>query len=133
MKKRVVCGFVIKDLGRYVCVKDRYGINGIIDVPMNCVHTNKYIIKAAYKSLITSNKKRKSLKAKSLNAISTGVYAVFSEIISVRSEYELGDKFINRYKKQDTVAGILVRDENEVASIIGEDGGVYSFLELENE
>lgn len=126
MKKRVVCGFLIEDFQRYVCVKDRSGIDGTIDVPMNCVSTNRDVIKAAYKILIAKN----SLKTKRSNIFSTGVYDVFSETISVRSEYELGDRFVNRYKKQDTVTGILVRDENEIASIMGEDGGVYRFLEL---
>ncbi len=127
MKKRVVCGFLIKDFRKYVCVKDRSGIDGTIDVSMDCVSTNRNIIKAAYKILIAKN----SLKTKRSNIFSTGVYAVFSEIISVRSEYELGEQFTNRYKEQDTVMGILVRNENEIASIMGEDGGVYSFLELE--
>ena len=57
----------------------------------------------------------------------------FSEIISVKSEYELGERFINRYKEQDVVTGILVTNENRIASILGEDGGVYSFLELEKD
>ena len=57
----------------------------------------------------------------------------FSESISVKSEYELGERFVNRYKEQDTVTGILVRNENEIVSVLGEDGGVYSFLELEKD
>lgn len=127
MKKRVVCGFLIEDFRRYVCVKDRSGIDGTVDVSMNCVSKNKDVIKAAYKILIDKN----SLKKKGTNIFSTGVYDVFSETISVRSEYELGDRFINRYKVQDTVTGILVRNESEIASIMGENGGVYHFLELE--
>ena len=57
----------------------------------------------------------------------------FSESISVRSEYELGEQFVNRHKEQDTVTGILVRNENEIASILDEGGEIYSFLELEKE
>ena len=34
---------------------------------------------------------------------------------------------------QNTVMSILVKNENDIASILGEDGGVYSFLELEEE
>ena len=33
-------------------------------------------------------------------------------------------------RMQDTVTGILVTNENEIASVLGEDGGVYGFLEL---
>ena len=85
MKKSVVLGFLIKNFGQYICVKDKHGTDNMIDVPMNCVSTNKYIIKAAYK------------------------------------------------KEQDTVTGILVTNENEIASVLGKDGGVYSFLELERD
>lgn len=133
MKKRVACGFLIEDFRQCVCVKDKSGTDGTIDIPMHCVSTNKYIIKAAYKNLAAANKKKVSSDTQISNAFSTKVYAVLSEHISVRSEYELGERFINRYKEQDTVAGILVRNENEIASILGEDGGVYSFLELEKD
>lgn len=134
MKKRVVCGFVIKDLGQYVCVKDKFWTDGTIDIPMHCVSTKKYIVKAVYDRL--ANNKRNTAETKRSNIFSTEMYAVlsddnFSESISVRSEYELGEQFVNRYKEQDTVTGILVRNESEIACIMGEDGGVYHFLELE--
>ena len=96
---------------------------------MNCVSTNKNIVKTVYKWLILVNKKKDLLKTKRLILPDDSVF----ESIPVRSEYELGEKFINRYKKQDTVTGILVRDENGIASILGEDGGIYSFLELKEE
>lgn len=138
MKKRVICGFVIKDLGQYVCVKDKSGTDGTIDIPMHCVSTEKDIARAVYDRLVIANNKRNTAETKRSNIFSTEMYAVlsddnFSESISVRSEYELGEQFVNRYKEQDTVTGILVRNENEIASIMGEDGGIYSFLELEKE
>lgn len=138
MKKRIVFGFLIESFQKYVCVKDKSGIDGTIDVLMNCVSTNKEAVRAVYNKLIAANKKRSSSKTKGSNIFSEDMYAVlsddnFAESISVRSEYELGEQFINRYKKQDTVTGILVRNENDIASILGEDGGVYHFLELEKE
>lgn len=133
MKKNVVLGFLIKDFGQYVCVKDKSGTDGTIDIPMHCISTNKYIIKAAYKNLIAANKKKVSSDTQTSNVFSTKIYATLSENISVKSEYELGEQFINRYKEQDTVTGILVTNENEIASVLGEDGGVYSFLELKEE
>lgn len=133
MKKNVVIGFLIKDFGQYVCVKDKRGTDNMMDIPMHCTSTNKYIIKAAYKNLVAANKKKDSSDIQISNAFSTKIYAVLSENISVRSEYELGERFINRYKEQDTVTGILVRNENEIASVLGEDSGVYSFLELERD
>ena len=36
-------------------------------------------------------------------------------------------------RMQDTVMSILVKNENDIASVLGEDGGVYSFLELERD
>ena len=132
-KKSIVLGFLIKNFGQYICVKDKSGTDGTIDIPMRCVSTNKYIIKAAYKNLVSANKKSDPSDTQRSNAFSTRVYGVLSESISVRSEYELGERFINRYKEQDTVTGILVKNENEIASILGEDGGVYSFLELKEE
>ena len=48
-------------------------------------------------------------------------------------EYELGERFINRCKEQDTATGILVTNENEIASVLEEDDGVYGFLKLEKE
>ena len=128
MKKRVACGFLIEDFRQCVCVKDKSGTDGTIDIPMHCVSTNKYIIKAAYKNLVAANK-----KSGPSDTHSTKTYAKLSESISVKSEYELGERFINRYKEQDTVTGILVRNENDIASVLGEDGGVYSFLELEKD
>ena len=133
MKKSVVLGFLIKKFGQYICVKDKSGTDGTIDIPMRCVSTNKYIIKAAYKNLVSANKKSDSSDTQRSNAFSTRVYGVLSESISVRSEYELGERFVNGYKEQDTVTGILVRNENDIASVLGEDGGVYSFLELKEE
>ena len=133
MKKSVVLGFLIKKFGQYICVKDKHGADNTIDVPMHCVSTNKYIIKAAYKNLVAANKKNVSSDTQTSNVFSTKIYATLSENISVKSEYELGEQFINRYKEQDTVTGILVTNENEIASVLGEDGGVYSFLELKEE
>ena len=133
MKKSVVLGFLIKNFGQYICVKDKHGTDNMIDVPMNCVSTNKYIIKAAYKNLVAANKKKVSSDTQKSNVFSTKIYAALSENISVKSEYELGERFINRYKEQDTVTGILVTNENQIASIFGEDGGVYGFLELEKD
>lgn len=138
MKKRVVCGFVIKDLGQYVCVKDKSGTDGTIDIPMHCVSTEKDIARAVYDRLVIANNKRNTAETKRSNIFSTEMYAIlsddnFSESISVRSEYELGEQFVNRHKEQDTVTGILVRNENEIASILDEGGGIYSFLELEKE
>lgn len=135
MKKRVVCGFVIKDLGQYVCVKDKSGTDGTIDIPMHCVSTEKDVVRAVYNRLVIANNKRNTAETKRSNIFSTEMYAVlsddnFSENISVRSEYELGEQFVNRYKEQDTVTGILVRNENDIASILDEDDGIYSFLEL---
>lgn len=129
MKKRVVCGFLIKKSERYVDLKNKSVVGGIISIPMNCVSTNKNIVKAVYKWLILVNKKKDLLNTKRLILPDDSSF----ESISVRSEYELGDRFINRYKVQDTVTGILVRNESEIASILGEDGGVYHFLELEKE
>ena len=133
MKKSVVLGFLIKNFGQYICVKDKHGTDNMIDVPMNCVSTNKYIIKAAYKNLVVANKKKVSSDTQKSNVFSTKTYAALSENISVKSEYELGERFINRYKEQDTVTGILVTNENDIASVLGEDGGVYGFLELKEE
>lgn len=133
MRKNIVLGFLIKDFEQYVCVKDKHGTDNMMDIPMHCTSTNKYIIKAAYKNLIAANKKKDLFDIQQSNVLSTKIYAVLSENISVRSEYELGERFINRYKEQDTVTGILVRNENDIASVLGEDGGVYSFLELERD
>ena len=129
MKKSVACGFLIKKSERYVNLKNRSVVGHIISIPMNCVSTNKNIVKTVYKWLILVNKKKDLLKTKRLILPDDSVF----ESIPVRSEYELGEKFINRYKKQDTVTGILVRDESGIASVLGEDGGVYSFLELEKD
>ena len=129
MKKSVARGFLIKKSERYVNLKNRSVVGHIISIPMNCVSTNKNIVKAVYKWLILANKKKDLLKTKRLILPDDSVF----ESISVRSEYELGEKFINRYKKQDTVTGILVRDESGIASVLGEDGGIYSFLELKKE
>ena len=96
---------------------------------MNCVSTNKNIVKTVYKWLILVNKKKDLLKTKRLILPDDSVF----ESISVKSEYELGERFVNRYKEQDTVTGILVRNETDIASVLGEDGGVYSFLELEKD
>lgn len=128
MKKGVVCGFLIKKSERYVNLKTRSVVGSMISIPMNCISINKDVVKTVYKWLVLVNKKKDLLKTKRLILPDDSVF----EPISVRSEYELGDRFVNRYKKQDAVMGILVRNENEIASIMGEDGGVYSFLELEN-
>ena len=139
MKKRVVCGFVIKDFQQCVCVKDKSGTDGTVDVPMHCVSTEKDVVKAVYDRLVSGYGKKKWIDInKPYVTPEIEMYAVlsddnFSENISVKSEYELGERFVNRYKEQDTVAGILVRNENEIASVLGEDGGVYSFLELKEE
>ena len=133
IKKSVVLGFLIKKFGQYICVKDKHGTDNMIDIPMHCISTNKYIIKAAYKNLVAANKKSDPSDAQRSNDFSTKTYAKLSESISVKSEYELGERFINRYKEQDTVTGILVTNENAIASILGEDGGVYGFLELKKE
>lgn len=139
MKKRVVCGFVIKDLGQYVCVKDKSGTDGTIDIPMHCASTNKDIARATYDRLVAGYGRKEWTDINRPYATpEIEMYAVlsddnFSESISVRSEYELGEQFVNRYKNIDTVTGILVRNENGVASVLGEDGGIYSFLELERD
>lgn len=138
MKKRMVCGFVIKNFQQCVCVKDKSGTDGTIDIPMNCVSTEKDVVRAIYDRLVITNNKRNAGKTKRSNIFLTAMYAVlsddnFSESISVKSEYELGERFINRYKEQDTVVGILVTNENKIASVLGEDGGVYSFLELDRD
>ena len=133
MKKSVVLGFLIKNFGQYICVKDKHGTDNMIDVPMNCVSTNKYIIKAAYKNLVVANKKKVSSDTQKSNVFSTKTYAALSENISVKSEYELGERFINRYKEQDVVTSILVKNENDIASVLGNDRGIYSFLELERD
>lgn len=136
MKKRVVCGFVIKDFQQCVCVKDKSGTDGTIDVPMHCVSIDEDAVRAVYDRLVSCYEKKEWIDInKPYVTPEIEMYAVlsddnFSESISVKSEYELGERFVNRYKEQDTVAGILVRNENEIASILGEDGGVYSFLEL---
>lgn len=127
MKKSVAREFLIKKSERYVNLKNRSVVGHIISIPMNYVSTNKNIVKTVYKWLILVNKKKDLLKTKRLILPDDSVF----ESISVRSEYELGEKFINRYKKQDTVTGIVVRDESSIASILGEDSGIYSFLELE--
>ena len=129
IKKSVAREFLIKKSERYVNLKNRSVVGHIISIPMNCVSTNKNIVKTVYKWLILVNKKKDLLKTKRLILPDDSVF----ESISVRSEYELGEKFINRYKKQDTVMSILVRDESSIASVLGEDGGVYSFLELKEE
>lgn len=138
IKKRIVCGFVIKDFQQCVCVKDKSGTDGTIDIPMHCVSTKKDVARAVYDRLVIANNKRNAAETKRSNIFSTEMYAVlsddnFSESISVRSEYELGERFVNRHKEQDTVTGILVRNENDIVSILGEDGGVYSFLELDRD
>ena len=129
MQKGVVCGFLIKKSERYVNLKNRSVVSHIISIPMNCVSTNKNIVKTVYKWLILVNKKKDLLKTKRLILSDDN----FSESISVKSEYELGERFINRHKEQDTVTSILVKNENDIASVLGEDGGVYSFLELEKD
>lgn len=127
MQKGVVCGFLIKKSERYVNLKNRSVAGHIISIPMNCVSTNKNIVKTVYKWLILVNKKKDLLKTKRLILPDDSVF----ESISVKSEYELGERFVNRYKEQDVVTGILVTNETDIASVLGEDGGVYSFLELE--
>lgn len=129
IKKSVAREFLIKKSERYVNLKNRSVVGHIISIPMNCVSTNKNIVKTVYKWLILVNKKKDLLKTKRLILPDDN----FSEIISVKSEYELGERFINRYKEQDMVTGILVRDESSIASVLGEDGGIYSFLELKEE
>ena len=137
MKKRVACGCLIEDFRQCVCVKDKSGTDGTIDIPMHCVSMEKDVAKAVYDRLVSGYGKKKWIDInKPYVTPEIEMYAVlsddnFSESISVKSEYELGERFINRYKEQDTVTGILVRDENGIASVLGEDGGVYSFLELE--
>ena len=137
MKKSVVLGFLIKDFGQYVCVKDKHGTDNMIDIPMHCVSTEKDVAKAVYDRLVSGYGKKKWIDInKPYVTPEIEMYAVlsddnFSESISVKSEYELGERFINRYKEQDTVTGILVTNETDIASVLGEDGGVYSFLELE--
>lgn len=139
MKKSVARGFVIKDFQQYVCVKDRSGADGTIDIPMHCVSIDKYAVRAVYDRLVSGYGKKEWIDINKPYATpEIEMYAVlsddnFSESISVKSEYELGERFVNRYKEQDTVAGILVRNENEIASILGEDGGIYGFLELEED
>ena len=139
IKKRVAGGFLIKNFQQFVCVKDKSGTDGTIDVPMHCVSTEKDVAKAVYDRLVSGYGKKKWIDInKPYVTPEIEMYAVlsddnFSESISVKSEYELGEQFINRYKEQDTVTGILVRNENDIASVLGEDGGVYSFLELKEE
>lgn len=139
MNKRVACGFLIEDFRQCVCVKDKSGTDGTIDIPMHCVSTEKDVVKAVYDRLVSSYGKKKWIDInKPYVTPETEMYAVlsddnFSESISVKSEYELGEQFINRHKEQDTVTGILVTNETDIASILGEDGGVYSFLELEKD
>lgn len=138
MKKSVVLGFLIKNFQQFVCVKDKSGTDGTIDVPMHCVSIDNGVVKSVYDRLVAANNKRNTGKAKGSNIFSTEMYAVlsddnFSESISVKSEYELGERFVNRYKEQDAVTGILVKNENDIASVLGEDGGVYGFLELKEE
>ena len=106
---------------------------------MHCVSIEKDVVKAVYDRLVSGYGKKKWIDInKPYVTPEIEMYAVlsddnFSESISVKSEYELGERFINRYKEQDTVTGILVRNENEIAGVLGEDGGVYSFLELKEE
>lgn len=139
MKKRVACGFLIEDFRQRVCVKDKSGTDGTIDVPMHCVSIDKYAVRAVYDRLVSGYGKKEWIDINKPHVTpEIEMYAVlsddnFSEIISVKSEYELGERFINRYKEKDMVTGILVRNENEIASILGEDGGIYSFLELERD
>ncbi len=139
MKKRMACGFLIKDFQQCVCVKDKPRTDGTIDIPMHCVSIDKYAVRAVYDRLVSGYGKKEWIDINKPHVTpEIEMYAVlsddnFSEIISVKSEYELGEKFINRYKEQDTVTGILVTNENEIASILGEDGGIYSFLELKKE
>ena len=139
MKKSVVRGFLIEDFRQCVCVKDKPRTDGTIDIPMHCVSIDKYAVRAVYDRLVSGYGKKKWIDInKPYVTPEIEMYAVlsddnFSESISVKSEYELGERFINRYKEQDTVTGILVRNENEIASVLGEDGGIYSFLELKEE
>lgn len=139
MKKHVVCGFVIKDFQQCVCVKDKSGTDGTIDIPMHCVSIEKDVARATYDRLVSGYGKKEWIDInKPYVTPEIEMYAVlsddnFSESVSVKSEYELGERFVNRYKEQDTVTGILVRNENGIASILGEDGGIYSFLELKEE
>ena len=139
IKKRVVCGFVIKDFQQCVCVKDKSMADGTIDIPMHCVSIDKYAVRAVYDRLVSGYGRKKWIDInKPYVTPEIEMYAVlsddnFSESISVKSEYELGERFINRYKEQDTVTGILVKNENGIASVLGEDGGIYSFLELEKD
>lgn len=139
MKKSVARGFVIKDFQQCVCVKDKSGADGTIDIPMHCVSIDKDAVRAVYDRLVSGYGKKEWIDInKPYVTPEIEMYAVlsddnFSESISVKSEYELGERFINRYKEQDMVTGILVRNENGIASILGEDGGIYSFLELEEE
>lgn len=139
MKKRVACGFLIKNFQQFVCVKDKSGTDGTIDVPMHCVSIDKDAVRAVYDRLVSGYRKKKWIDINKLYVTpEIEMYAVlsddnFSESISVKSEYELGERFVNRYKEQDTVTGILVTNENKIASVLGEDGGIYSFLELERD
>ena len=139
MKKRMACGFLIEDFRQCVRVKDKSGTDGTIDIPMHCISTEKDVAKAVYDRLVSGyGKKEWTDTNKPCVTPEIEMYAVlsddnFSESISVKSEYELGERFINRYKEQDTVTGILVKNENDIASVLGEDGGVYSFLELKEE
>ncbi len=138
MKKRVACGFLIKNFQQFICVKDKSGTDGTIDVPMHCVSIDYGAVRAIYDRLVAADNKKNAAETKRSNIFFTEMYAVlsddnFSESISVKSEYELGERFVNRYKEQDTVIGILVTNENKIASVLGEDGGKYSFLELERD
>ena len=139
MKKRVAYGFLIENFRQCVCVKDKSGTDRTIDVPMHCVSTEKDVAKAVYDRLVSDYGKKKWIYTnKPYVTPEIEMYAVlsddnFSESISVKSEYELGERFVNRYKEQDAVTGILVKNENDIASVLGEDGGVYSFLELERD
>lgn len=139
MKKSVACGFLIKDFRQCVCVKDKSGTDGTIDILMHCVSTEKDVAKAVYDRLVSSYGKKEWIYTnKPCVTPEIEMYAVlsddnFSESISVKSEYELGERFVNRYKEQDVVTGILVKNENDIASVLGEDGGVYGFLELEKD
>lgn len=139
MKKSVVLGFLIEDFRQCVCVKDKSGTDGTIDVPMHCVSTEKDVAVAVYDRLVSGYGKKERIDInKPCVTPEIEMYAVlsddnFSESISIKSEYELGERFVNRYKEQDTATGILVTNENEIASVLGEDGGVYSFLELKEE
>lgn len=139
MKKHVAYGFVIKDFQQCVCVKDKSGADGTIDIPMHCVSIDKYAVRAVYDRLVSGYGRKEWIDInKPYVTPEIEMYAVlsddnFSESISIKSEYELGERFINRYKEQDTVIGILVTNENRIAGVLGEDGGTYSFLELEKD